>query len=162
MSVMAPDGTSLIPDVLPYLNWDGRWGDRLVKLEVILSTLDDERFPGGIIPRYQDGVMLYYALSPSPSTWRQLVPLVRASVGKTITDFTGLEISFADRDPLEQILLENGYTHGVRFTAGSDGERGRYALEALDRLHRLVQGSQATPTNRPRSTGEVLRSFELA
>ena len=162
MSVRTPDGNSLIPLVRPYLNWGEGWGDRLTKLEAILGTLDDERFPGGIVPRYHQGVMQYYALTPSASLWRQLAPLVRASVGTTITDFTGLEVYFGDRDPLERVFLENEYAHGARFTAGSDGQRGRYALSALDRLHRMVQNSQTTPANRPRATGEVLRSFELA
>ena len=162
MSARTSDGNSLIPLVRPHLNWGEGWGDRLTKLEAILSTLDDEQFPGGIVPRYHEGVMQYYAVAPSPGLWRQLAPLVRASVGTTITDFTGLQVSFEDHDPLERTFLENEYPHGARFTAGNDGDRGRYALSALDRLHRMVRSSQATPADRPRPTGEVLRVFELA
>ena len=162
MSLMAVDGSSLTPIIRPYVNWTGLPDDRVERLERILGTLDDKSFPGAIIPRFQSPVMLYYAVAPSAKEWRQLVSLLRASVGSTITDFAGPTIVFDESDPLEAFLIEHGYHLGARFTAGNDVQRGRYALSALVRLCSLVDGSRIAPTAQPRATGEVLREFELA
>jgi len=162
MSLTAVGGRAFAPLVRPYLNWTGLPADWQERLELILGTLGDEQFPGGIIPRAQSGTILYYALAPSPEQWRRLVPLLRASVGSTITNFTGPSVSFDEDDPLEALLIENGYVHGARFSAGSDVRRGRYALAALARLRMLVDESRITPRAELRTTGEVLRTFELA
>ncbi|MSR09281.1 MAG: hypothetical protein EXR82_07090 [Gammaproteobacteria bacterium] len=162
MSLTAADGRAFAPLVRPYLNWTGVRPDRLERLELILGTLEDERFPGGIIPRVQSGTMVYYAVAPSSEQWRRLVPLLRATVGSTITNFTGPNVAFDENDPLETVLIENGYAQGARFTAGGDVQRGRYALAALARLRTLVDESRVTRRAEPRTTGEVLRTFELA
>ncbi len=162
MSLPAVDGRAFASLVRPYLNWTSAPSDRLERLELILGTLGDERFPGGIIPRVQSGTILYYAIAPSPEQWRRLVPLLRASVGSTITNFTGPSVSFDENDSLESVLIENGYLQGARFTAGNDVRRGRYALAALARLHMLVDESPITPRTEPHTTGEVLRTFEFA
>ena len=162
MSLPTVNGQAFASLVRPYLNWTRVPADRLERLELILGTLGDERFPGGIIPCIRSGTIVYYAIAPSPEQWRRLVPLLRASVGSTITDFTGPSIPFEENDPLESVLIEHGYMQGARFTAGNDVRRGRYALTALARLRVLVDESQITPRTEPHTTGEVLRTFELA
>ena len=162
MSLTTIDGVAIEPLIRPFLNWPDLPVDRLERLETILGTLEDERFPGGIIPRFQSGAMLYYAVAPSSEQWRRLVPLLRAAVGSTITDFTGPEVPFDENDPLESVLIENGYPQGARFTAGNEVKRGRYALTALARLRTLVDESRITPRAEPRATGEVLRAFQSA
>ena len=161
MSLTTIDGAAIEPLVRPYLNWTDVPADRLERLELIFGTVEDERFPGGIIPRVQSGAMRYYAVA-SPEQWRRLVPLLRAAVGSTITDFTGPSVPFDEDDPLESVLIENGYPQGARFTASNDVRRGRYALAALARLRKLIDESRVTPRAEPRATGEVLRAFELA
>ena len=94
MSLTAVDGSPLTPMIRPYVNWAELPNDRIERLEKILGTLDDELFPGGIIPRFQSRVMLYYAVTPSGKEWRQLAPLLRACVGSTITNFTGPTVEF--------------------------------------------------------------------
>ena len=162
MSLTAVDGLPLTPMIRPYVNWTELPNDRIERLENILGTLDDKLFPGGIIPRFQSSVMLYYAVTPSAKEWRQLASLLRACIGSTVTNFTGPTVAFDESDPLEAVLIEHGYQRGARFTAGNDAPRGRYALSALARLRSLVDGSQITPTAQPRATGEVLREFELS
>ena len=162
MSLTAIDGTAIEPLIRPFLNWTDVPADRLERLEIILGTLEDERFPGGMIPRFHAGVMRYYAVAPSSEQWRRLVPLLRAAVGSTITDFTGPRVLFDENDPLESVLIENGYPQGARFTAGNEVKRGRYALTALARFRTLVDESRITPRAEPRAMGEVLRAFELA
>ena len=143
MSLTAIDGTALAPILHPYLNWPLGPPDRLENLKLILGTLEDERFPGGIIPRVHSKTIVYCAVAPSSEQWRRLVPLLRASVGSTITDFTGPSVSFEEDDPLEAVLIENGYHQGARFSAGNDVQRGRYALLALARLRTLVDDPRA-------------------
>ena len=162
MSLTAVDGRPIAPLVRPYLNWTGVSPDRLELLVLVFGTLQDERFPGGIIPRVQSRTMLYYAVAPSSEQWRRLVPLLRCAVGSTITDFTGPSVPFDEDDPLEAVLIENGYPRGARFTAGGEVRRGRYALAALARLRSLVEESPVTRLAKPRTTGDVLRTFELA
>ena len=162
MSLLAADGTPLAPLIRPHVNWTGATPDRLERLNMILGTLEDDLFPGGVIPHVRSGEMHYYAVASSTEQWRQLVPLLRASIGSTITDFTGPRVPFDEDDPLAAILIDNGYTRGASFTAGNDRRRGRYALAALARLRRLVDESQITPATQPRATGEVIRSFELS
>lgn len=162
MSLPTVNGQALTSLVRPYLNWTRVPTDRLERLELILGTLGDERFPGGIIPCIQSGTIVYYAIASSPEQWRRLVPLLRASIGSTITDFTGPSIPFDESNPLEAVLIEHGYMQGARFTAGNDVRRGRYALTALARLRVLVDESQIAPRTEPHTTGEVLRTFELA
>ena len=162
MSLTNEDGSTLTAALRPFLNWTGIPQNRLEKLELIYGTLDDEHFPGGIIPRLNGGVMQYYAITRSAEEWRELVPMLRAAVGSTITDFDEQRLPFDEEDPLESVLIESGYPRGAHFTAGSDVLRGRYALTALSRLRTLVDESLVSNTVAPRATGEVLRSFELA
>ena len=162
MSLIAADGSSLVPHIWPYVNLGEVPPDRMERLEQVLGTLDDELFPGGIIPRLLTGEMVYYAAAPTAKEWRQLVPLLKASVGPTITNFTGPLVLFDDSDPFEAVLVEHGYQQGARFTAGKDIKRGKYALYSLARLRSLVAGSQISPATQPRATGEVLRDLELA
>ncbi|MFC1900362.1 protein DpdD [Chloroflexota bacterium] len=162
MSLPEVNGHAFATLVRPYLNWTSAPHDRLEQLELLLGTLGDEQFPGGIIPRIQSGTLVYYAIASSPEQWRRLVPLLRASVGSTITDFTGPSVPFDENDPLESVLIENGYLQGAHFTAGSDVQRGRYSLTALVRLRTLVGESHMISRTEPHTTGEVLRTFELA
>ena len=162
MRLVDANGDPLAPLIRSYVDWTGATPDRLVRLEAILGTLEDELFPGGIIPSVRSGEMRYYAIASSKEQWRRMVPLLRASVGSTITDFTGPTVPFDKDDHLEAVLIANGFPQGARFTAGTDVQRGRYALAALARLRRLIDESHVTPRTRPRTTGEVLRAFELS
>ena len=112
MSLLAADGTPLAPLIRLHVNWTGATPDRLERLNMILGTLEDDLFPGGVIPHVRSGEMHYYAVASSTEQWRQLVPLLRASIGSTITDFTGPRVPFDEDDPLAAILIDNGYTRG--------------------------------------------------
>ena len=65
MSLTAIHGAAIEPLVRPSLNWTDVPADRLERLELMPGPLEDERFPGGIIPRAQSGVMRYYAVASS-------------------------------------------------------------------------------------------------
>ena len=58
------------------------------------------------------------------------------------------------------MLIETGYDSGLRFTAGSDKNRGPYASKSLERLRRLVVEAGSVPSNQPRTTAQELRLFE--
>ena len=169
MSLPGEDGSSLLDRVRPHLGWlrlyeNGAAGMAgvLARLEEILATLDDDHFPGGLIPRLIGREMHYYAVAGTHAQRQRLSSLLRASVGPTITDFSGRSKSFQSGDALEKVLLENGYTQYLRFTAGDETKRGQYASVALARLSDLVDQASAFSANQPRTTPQELRQFELA
>ena len=171
MSLAGTDGSSLLSRVRPHLGWLHLYESRapgmedvLARLENILATLDDDLFPGGIIPRLiaDTNEMNYYAVAATHAQRQHLSSLLRASVGPTITDFSGRSVSFHIGDTLEELLLENGYGLGLRFTAGGETKRGQYASVALARLYDLVDEGSSFSGNRPRTTAQELRRFELA
>ena len=166
MSLRGSDGSSLAARVRPLLGWDVLHGnqhaDRLRAMEHVLGTLEDDLFPGAIIPRVIDLQMHYCAVAPTHAQQQRLSSLLRASVGRTITDFSGQSVSFNDWDSLEASLTDNGYPSGFRFTAGREQDRGRYALLALARLRHLVDQGGSVSDSQPRTTPQELRRFEMS
>ena len=166
MSLRGRDGSSLMARVRPLLGWEVLRGDRhadtLRTMENILGTVEDDLFPGAIIPRLIDWEMHYYAVAPTHAQQQRLSSLLRASVGRTITDFSGQSVSFNEWDELGALLIDNAYPSGFRFTAGSDVERGKYATAALARLRHLVDQGGSVSANQPRTTPQELRRFELS
>ncbi len=162
MSLAGKDGTSLTAIVRPHLGWANLDAGRLERIDRILGTLDDDLFPGGIIPRLVNREMRYYAIAANYSQRQRLSSLLRASVGATFTDFSGQLISFTDGDELEALLLANGYPAGFRFTAGTETERGQYTSQSIERLRQLVSEGGSVSANQPRTTAQELRRFELS
>ena len=162
MSLPGKDGSSLLASVRPYLGWTSLDAGRMARLDRILGTLDDDLFPGGIIPRLIRGEMHYYAVAASHSQRQRLSSLLRAFVGPTITDFSGQLVSFNDWDDLEALLIANGYPSGFRFTAGSDTVRGQFASQSIERLRHLVSEGGSVSANQPRTTAQELWRFELS
>ena len=162
MSLLGRDGSSLLTSVRPLLDWSNLDASRLARLDSILGTLDDGLFPGGIIPRVIFGEMHYYAVAASHGQRQRLSFLLRASVGPTITDFSGQLVSFNASDDLEALLIDNGYPLGFRFTAGADRPRGQYASKSLERLRHLVREGGSVSANQPRTTRQEMRRFELS
>ena len=166
MSLKGADGSSLMPLVRPLLGWElpqvSRRADRLGKLETILGTLEDDLFPGAIIPRVIDEEMHYYAVAPTHAQQQRLSSLLRASIGRTITGFSGQSVSFNEWDGLEALLVNNGYPTGFHFTAGGERERGRYALAALARLRHLLEQGGSVSASQFRTTPQELQRFEMS
>ena len=163
MALPLIDGGTAITKLRPLLDWPPIVRtERHALLETVLTTSENERFPGAIIPRYMDGIMVYYAIATTASEWRRLLPLIRSAVGSTVSDFTGIGIEWKQEDPLEAILAGIPDLIGSRFTAGSDQARGRFTLSALARLCTLLEDVPLRREIAPRATGEVLRSFELS
>ena len=162
MSLLGRDGSSLLASVRPLLGWSSLDARRLARLDSILGTVDDDLFPGGIIPRLISEEMHYYAVTASHSQRQRLSCMLRASVGPTITDYSGQLVSFDAWDDLEALLIDNGYPLGFRFTAGADMIRGQYASKSLERLRHLVREGASVSANQPRTTTQELRRFELS
>ena len=159
MSLPGKNGSSILHAVKPLLGWSrisaATHSDTLARLDWILGTLDDDLFPGAIVPRVVPQGLDYYAMAGNYSQQQQLVSLLRASVGPTISDFSGQASPFSAADDLEALLIDNGYSSGLRFSAGSDIKRGQYASKSLERLRYLVRDAGAAPGNQPpdHSTG---------
>ena len=166
MSLKGSDGSSLAAHVWPLLGWESIRGEQLARvlgnMEDVLGTLEDDLFPGAIIPRVMNREMHYYAVAPTQAQQQRLLALLRASVGRTITDFSGQLVHFDAGYGLEAVLTENGYPSGFRFSNGSDAKRGQYALTALARLRHLVDQGGSVTANQPRTTGQERRRFEMS
>ena len=166
MSLKASDGSTLSAHVRPLLGWEVMRGEHRVRvqgnMEDVLGTLEDDLFPGAVIPAVMNRELHYYAVAPTLAQQQRLLALLRASVGRTITDFSGELVHFDAGYGLEALLTEHGYPSGFRFSNGSDAIRGRYALTALARLRHLVDQSGSITANQPRTTGQELRWFEMS
>ena len=166
MSLKGDDGSSLLPLVRPLLGWEVIPKEQrarvLGNMEDILGTLEDDLFPGAIIPRVMDRQMHYYAVAPTHAQQQRLLGLLRASVGRTITDFSGQLVSFNEWDDLEALLVNKGYPSGFRFSNGHDAKRGQYALSVLARLRKLVNQAGSVTTSQPRTTQHELQQFEMS
>ncbi|MDE2715755.1 MAG: protein DpdD [Chloroflexota bacterium] len=166
MSLKASDGSTLSAHVRPLLGWEVMRGRQLARvqgnMEYVLGTLEDDLFPGAIIPAVMNRELHYYAVAPTHAQQQRLLALLRASVGRTITDFSGELVYFDAAYELEALLTEHGYPSGFRFSNRSDARRGRYALTALARLRHLVNQSGSLTANQPRTTGQELRRFEMS
>ena len=166
MSLKASDGSTLSAHIRPLLGWEVMPEEHRARvqgnMEDVLGTLDDDLFPGAIIPAVMNRELHYYAVAPTLAQQQRLSTILRASVGRTITDFSGELVHFDAGYGLEALLTEHGYPSGFRFSNGSDAIRGRYALTSLARLRHLVDQSGSITANQPRTTGQELRRFEMA
>ena len=166
MSLKGDDGSSLLTLIRPLLGWEMIRGEQrarvLGNMKDILGTLEDDLFPGAIIPRVMDRQMHYYAVAPTHAQQQRLLALLRASVGRTITDFSGQSIPFNEWDDLEALLVSNGYQWGFRFSNGNDAKRGQYALSVLARLRNLVNDAGSVTTSQPRTTQQEFQQFEMS
>ena len=166
MSLKGSDGSTLAAHIRPLLGWEVIRGEQFARvrgnMEDVLGTLEDDLFPGAIIPSVMNRELHYYAAAPTQAQQQRLLALLRASVGRTITDFSGELVHFDAGYGLEALLTEHGYPSGFRFSNRSDAKRGRYALTALARLRHLVDQSGSITANQPRTTGQERRRFEMS
>ncbi len=130
-------------------------------LYVLFDTVDDDSFPGAILPRLINGDTVYYALAESGRDWRSLSPLLKAFVGVTVTDFIGLTSDMSATDPLETWLSSFGFEAIARFGA-EDNLRKRIAEAGLLRLYDCLRLSETWHRTHPRSTRQVLDDFRMA
>jgi hypothetical protein len=132
-------------------------------LDEVLSSLDDERFPGAVLPRVElEGQVLWYAVAMSGAQWRELMPLLKAFVGVTASDFRGTTTPLQATDSFERWLSAQGFGAVARFSAGPDPVRQRLTLAGLQRLREMLDRSDAPRRELPHSTLQVLRDFHLA
>ena len=127
LSLKGSDGSPLAAHVRPLLGWEVIREEQLSRvlgnMEDVLGTLEDDVFPGAIIPMVMNREMHYYAVAPTQAQQQRLLALLRASIGRTITDFSGQLVQFDAGYGLEALLTQNGYPSGFRFSNGSDAKR---------------------------------------
>jgi hypothetical protein len=125
----------------------------------LLGTVLDPRFPGAVVPVPESPRRDYYALAETSKDWTNLVPLLRAFVGKTVTDFDGA-LRLPGDDPIEELVDRSRFHAITRFRAHPGQERTCSA--ALTRLTECLARSPVREPVRPRSTTEVLEEFRMA
>ena len=72
--------------------------------DVLLTTLNEQRFPGALLPRATAAGRVYYAVASTQREWRELRALVLAYVGRTTSDFDGETSPMNPHDPAESLL----------------------------------------------------------
>ena len=167
MSIEINGNVPLSELIQPYLEWPPIADDTpSQRLKFILATLDDPRFPGGIIPRFKNGYMSYYAITNSAHDQAQLYPMLQATIGWTVTDYIGSLAKLAEDDPFESLLIEHEL-RSSKFTAYDPELRtelrnnvGRYASTALARLHRLCEENPMRSREIGMTTGQLLQRFD--
>ena len=111
--------------------WDGM--DRLAA--DVAQTLEDERFPGAVVPALRrDGSPVFYALAQDAPSWRHLRPLLFAFAGPTLTDFEGVPAELDRTEPIERFLAEADLYAVVVLRPGTFDNAMKAALRALNSL----------------------------
>ncbi|SEH06424.1 hypothetical protein [Candidatus Venteria ishoeyi] len=130
----------------------------------LLDTLQNDTFPGAVLPRLQGEQLYFYAVAPTPQNWRQLRPLLLAYAGPTVTDFDSLPRALNPHDPLEQYLdkcLQTPDFHLIiKFSATPATQK--LALGALSRLRQNLSHAEIPQWVKPEPTSLLLQQFRLA
>lgn len=126
----------------------------------IAESASDENFPGAILPRFDNGKVVYYGIAPTARSWRELRPLLNAFSGPTVTDFSGMSSELRAEDAVEGFLLSLG-PHAVARLVPSEATA-RIASFSLRRMRLLIAESESRERNRPDSTSQILNSFRIA
>jgi len=156
-----PLRSALVEAIRAASGWSGRTGESVLTAERLLATVHNERFPGAIIPRFQNQGFTYYLAAETGAQWRKVAPLVDAFVGRTISDFEGVPSHLSPADPFESILLAAGLIAARITPAGTVGHRRRVAMGLLELV--TETSSRERPAQASlRSTASLLRDFDLA
>lgn len=127
----------------------------------ISNTLDDPRFPGGLVPVVLDsGEVLVLAAASTQRAWRQLAPLLRAFAGPTLTSFTGAPTQFPSGLPTAIVLLGSRPQATATLRIPSEATPQLAALRALRRLQETLLRSPDLRTKPPEPTGWLLARFQ--
>jgi len=134
--------------------------------DVLLPTVDDARFPGGLVPREDarhGGVLCIYLVAASDDAWNQAVPIVRGAIGVTLTSFRGRSRPPNMQDHFERWLSNEGvHRLGVMYIPRRDTFRVRECLLAVKRLRKVLSIRPADNTAFAMPTSSVLRQFDYA
>lgn len=141
--------------------WTGRKGTTTQVMERLSATMLDDTFPGAIIPRFRDGHFVYYVVTDTAAEWRRLSPMVKAAIGVTVSDFSGMETPRDHQDEFES-LLASEQLHVARIEPVDAPPLRRRAAESLVEL--VVAFGRASELRQPslQTTATLLRDFDLA
>lgn len=128
----------------------------------IRQSANEKKFPGAVLPIHSDGRVIFYAVAETGMEWRELAPLLMASVGVTTTDFQGRANQGPAGDQIAEMLRARGLFAVSRFEAYGDTSREKNALQALVRLCNQLRSAAAFSRGLPRSTQQALYEFRLA
>lgn len=141
-----------------------RWEELGSSALMIARTLEDERFPGAIVPAVRsDGATAFYALADGAKAWRRLQPLLVAFAGATFTDFEGVPSDDLDaNDPLERFLSNTGLHAVALLRPGNFRNATEVALKALLSLQSAISRAPDLVAARPEPTSVLLARLQDA
>ncbi|MBF9235123.1 protein DpdD [Microvirga alba] len=139
-----------------------RWAELNSAALKLAHTLEDERFPGAIVPAVRaDGTVAFYALADSAAAWRRLQPLLVAFAGATFTDFEGVPSGLDTNDPLER-FISDAYLHAVALLRPGNFRRATGVVKALLSLQDAISRAPDLVTARPEPTSVLLARLQDA
>jgi hypothetical protein len=122
------------------------------------ETVNQDRFPGFILPAWVNGGVCWYAVATDQREWRALQPILNAYVGHTVTTFNG-EPAELDSDIEVEAYLAILNVHAVARLVPS--QTVMLAVRALERMKKTLL---ARPTDlRPpqMSTAQMISHFDM-
>ncbi len=125
----------------------------------LLETVDDNRFPGALVPITTGDGLCVVAIA-LPSDWRRLSPVLRAFAGPTLTSFDGLpstDLSFQD---LAAAIAPAGHYVTATMRLPSDTAGRERALRALVRARDTFARAPDLTRAPPEPTSWLLARFQ--
>jgi len=140
-----------------------RWNEIPSSVLGIVQTLEEERFPGAIMPALsRDGSATFYALADNALAWRRLQPILVAFAGATFTDFEGAPAVLDPQDPLEKFLAQAGLHAVAIMRPGSFPNALPTTLRALQSVQDAMARAPDLVATRPEATSVLLARLQDA
>lgn len=115
-----------------------------------------------VLPRRHQKRWAWYAIAFDARTFRELGEQLMAFTGPSYSSFRGTPCSLDPKDPVEASILRFSGHHAYRLTVAEGAERAEEFAEALAALLRVRMSSVARSPERVRSTGRIIRDFQMA
>jgi hypothetical protein len=136
------------------------------KVKSILQTCYNEKFPGGVLPRFLANNIVYYLVAQTAKEWRGLRPLAMAFAGPTVTSFIGQSTRLDASDSVDALLIEKDFNIvakiGVPRTVSNFDSKKLIALAAIHRMALLGMEHAGRGLSYPETTSSLLQRFEHA
>ncbi len=140
-----------------------QWNKMGPEAERLAQTLEDEKFPGAVIPAFQsDNNPVFYALAQNGPEWRRLQPMLFAFVGPTLTDFEGALTQLDESEPIESYLATIELYAVSVLRPATSVKATNMALRSLAALQRLLLLAPDLTVSQSGSTSILLARLQDA
>ncbi len=127
----------------------------------LIDTVANPDFPGAVIPNVDTaGNLRIFIAAPTMTTWRRLIPVLRAFAGPTLTSFNGLLEPLQQGDPAANFVMQlRPAATGVMRLPSVTRDR-LAALRALMRARETLGRAPNLQRNAPEPTSWLIARFQ--